>query len=398
MVDFTIEDSPELTQWREEVRAFLDSELDERIVGFDWDYSEDDELWDATVGFWQKVGAKGWVGVGWPKELGGAGKSATEKWILHEEFCAYRAPDYPIIGLQVAAHVMRLGTPQQRAKHVPGIASARVLWGEGYTEPDAGSDLASLEAKAVRDGDEWVINGQKTFGTAAHRAQWMAVLARTDSTVPKHAGLTAFLVPLDTPGLTMTPMHNLAGGRQNHTFFDNVRVPLDCQLGSVNRAWQEVWFQMGGERMDRGGPAPSVRERRLGVVLEMLIDFCKQTKRNGVLMSEDPVVRMQLSELMIGVESMKLLEYDSFWRSQSGNPSAYGHYLSQAYYKEFWPRFAQTCMEILGPAAQITSGPWAPLAGEVEQFYRTSFGNHAGGTSQTKRMVIATRALGLPRS
>jgi alkylation response protein AidB-like acyl-CoA dehydrogenase len=397
MVDFSIEDGPEQQQWRAEVRAFLDAELEERIVGFDWDYDENDELWAATRDFWRKVGQRGWIGSTWPKEFGGGGKSAVDKWILHEELVRYRAPDYPGIGLQVASHVLRLGTDEQRKQHVRGVATADILWGEGYTEPDAGSDLASLTTTAVRDGDEWVINGQKTFGTAGHRAEWMAVFARTDPTVPKHAGLTCFLVKIDTPGISMTPMRNLAGGRQNATFFDNVRVPLTGQLGTVNRGWQEVWFQLGGERLDRGAPAPSVREGRLTDVLDMVIEYCKETKRDGRPLSEHADIRAQLADLLIGVESLKLFEYESFWRSTTGTHSNYGGYLAQAYYKEFWPRFAQQCMEIIGPLAIVYAGKYAPLAGAVDALYRTSFGNHAGGTSQVKRMVLATRALGLPR-
>jgi alkylation response protein AidB-like acyl-CoA dehydrogenase len=392
-----INGSPEHEAWRHEVRAFLDEEMTPEIEGFVWDYSEDDAAWEATRAFWQKAGAKGWVGLTWPKEFGGSEKSAIEKWIFYEELWDRRAPEYPLIGMQVAGHVLRLGTPEQRALHVPGIASGDVLWAEGFSEPNAGSDLASLETRAVRDGDEWVLNGQKTFGSAAQRADWMIVLARTDPSVPKHAGLTCFLVPLDTPGISMTPMLNIVGGRQNQTFFDDVRLPLNCQLGTVNRAWQEIWFQLGGERLDRGGPVPSPREAILGHVLDMLVDYCRETSRNGAPLIKDPVVRMQIAELMIGVEALRLMEFESLWRFERGEPSPYGSYLSQTIYKEFWPRMAEIAMNIVGPLGQVRSGRWAPLAGAIEHFYRTSFGNHAGGTSQVKRMVLATRGLGLPR-
>jgi alkylation response protein AidB-like acyl-CoA dehydrogenase len=192
-------------------------------------------------------------------------------------------------------------------------------------------------------------------------------------------------------------MYNLAGGRQIMTFFDDVRIPLDCQLGDVNRAWQQIWFRLGGERLDKGAPGPNVREGRLAEVFDMVIEYCKETKRNGRLLSEDPVVRAKLADLMIGIDSLKMFEFENFWRATTGNPADYGGYLAAAYYKEFWPRFAQECMEILGPLSIVYAGKYAPLAGAVEQLYRTSFGNHAGGTSQVKRMVVATRGLGLPR-
>lgn len=396
MVDFSTDD-PRHSSWREEVRAFLDDAMDDRLRGFDWDYSEDDELWAMTRDFWRKAGARGWVGVTWPKELGGAGKTALENWILNEEMVNRQAPGYPGIGEQVAHHVMRLGTDEQRKQHVRGVATAEVLWGEGFTEPDSGSDLASLQTTAVRDGDEWVINGQKTFGTSAHRAEWMAVLARTDPHAPKHAGITCFLVPSNLPGMTMAPLYNLAGGRQNMTYFDNVRVPLSAQLGDLNRAWQQVWFRLGGDKLAHDPPTTGVRQARLGDVLDMVIEYCKETRRNGTLLSEDPATRAQLAELMIGVDSIRMFEFDSFWRADSGNPADYGGYLSQAFYKEFWPHFAQKCMEILGPLSIVYAGKYAPLGGAVESLYRTSFANHAGGTSQLKRMVLATRALGLPR-
>jgi alkylation response protein AidB-like acyl-CoA dehydrogenase len=140
-----------------------------------------------------------------------------------------------------------------------------------------------------------------------------------------------------------------------------------------------------------------VREGRLADVLDMVIEYCKETVKHGRPISQDPVIRAQLAELMIGIDTLKMFEFENFWRATSGTPADYAGYLGQAFYKEFWPHFAQQCMEILGPLSIVYAGKYAPLAGAVEQIYRTSFGNHAGGTSQVKRMVLATRALGLPR-
>lgn len=394
MVDFTAIETKEQSEWRQEVRDFLRSEPP---PDFDWDYDEDDAGWATMQAWWRKVGKKGWVSPGWPKQYYGLDRPAIDKWILMDEFANAKAPDYPGIGMSVADHVIRLGTHEQRLKHLKGIASAEIVWGEGFTEPEAGSDLASLETRAVRDGDEWVINGQKTFGTAAHRSQWMLVFARTDPSVPKHAGLTCFVVPLDTPGITMQPLWNIAGGRQNQTFFDNVRVPLDAVIGEVNRAWQQVWFRIGGERLDRGGPSPSLRSIKLYHAFEVIKEYCRDTVRNGKPLSQDSHIRMLLAELQIGVEHVRLLDYEAFWQFTAKEPSPYGGYLSQAVYKELEPRFAQICMEILGPLAQVQLGTFAPAGGVFDRNYRASFGNHAGGTSQLKRMVLATRGLGLPR-
>lgn len=399
MVDLCPDDTAELKAWRQEVRAFLDEALPGGM-DFDYDYDEDPDRWKTYLEFWRKVGQKGWVSLTWPKEYYGQGRSAIERWIMQEEFSAYGAPSYPVIGMAVANAIMRLGTHEQRLQHLKGIADVTVLWGEGYTEPAAGSDLAALTTKAVFDGKDWILSGQKTLGTAAHHCQWMSVLARTDPDAPRHASITCFLVKLDSPGITMLPLHNIADGQQNQTFFDEVRVPADCVLGEVNNAWSQVWFGMGGERLDRGGPTPEPWDFRLVNMLTRVMRYCRETKRNGIPLSEDPVIRLKLGELMMGVEAVKMLVYEFYSTAVSKSPRGFGQatmHLQQTVYKEFWPRLAQTCMEIVGPMAQIEGGKWAQLGGKFERYYRASFGNHAGGTSQLKRMVLATRGLGLPR-
>jgi alkylation response protein AidB-like acyl-CoA dehydrogenase len=399
MVDFCSDDTPQLKAWRGEVRAFLEQALPGGMI-FDFDYDEDDARWETYLAFWRKVGEKRGISLTWPTEYYGLGRSAIEKWILQEEFCAYGVPSYPVIGLAVAGAILRLGTPEQRRRHLKGIAEATVLWGEGYTEPNAGSDLAALTTRAHFDGEHWILNGQKTLGTASHRCQWMSVLARTDPNAKPHVGISCFLVPLDAPGVSMTPLHNMAGGQQNHTFFDNVRLPADCLLGDVNQAWSQVWFSAGGERLDSAGPSPDPWQMRILRMLNLVLQYCRETRRNGRPLSEDPVIRLQLAELVMGVEMIKLDTLEAYSDAMSrdfagGRPARSS--LTQAYFKEFWPRMAQICMEIVGPMAQIQGGRWAVLDGLVQQYFRASFGNHAGGTAQLKRMALATRGLGLPR-
>jgi alkylation response protein AidB-like acyl-CoA dehydrogenase len=179
-------------------------------------------------------------------------------------------------------------------------------------------------------------------------------------------------------------------------FIDNLRVPANRMLGDLNQGWTQVWFGMGGEPIPRyedgdAGPEQEYEPFPTGQawVLDQLVRYCREADRDGGRLADDPVVRMQLADLAIGVEVEKMLSYDM--------PCGYGFHLHQAITKEFQPRFGQTAMEILGPLGLIQSGPWAPVAGEIDRIYRRSFGNHAGGTSQVKRMVVATRALGLPR-
>lgn len=398
MVDFCADDTPELKAWRSEVRDFLEDALPHGMP-FDFDYDEGEQDWADYLAFWRKVGAKGWIGLTWPTEYYGLGRSAIEKWILQEEFAAYGAPAYGVIGPHVAAALLRIGTPEQRRQHLKGIADASVLWAEGYSEPSAGSDLANLSTHARRDGDHWVLNGQKTLGTAAHRCQWMSVLARTDATSMRHHGISCLLVPLDAPGVQMLPLHNMAGGQQMQTYFEDVRLPADCLLGQEGQGWKQMWLRQGGESLDRAATAPDVRTFRILQMLRDIIAYCRTTVRDGRPMADDPVIRLQLAELILGVEVIKLHAYeaydDSLAAPQARQPAlAYFH---QAYLKEFWPRLAQTCMEIVGPMAMISGGRWAQLEGRVEHYFRSSFANHAGGTSQVKRFMAATRGLGLPR-
>lgn len=399
MVDFCPDDTPELKAWRHEVRDFLEEALPGGWT-FLYDYDEDPDDWEKYLAFWRKVGEKKWVSLTWPKEYYGLDRPGIERWILDEEFINYGVPTYPIIGMAVASSILKHGTHEQRLRHLKGIAEATVLWGEGYSEPGAGSDLAALTTKAHLDGDHWVINGQKTLGTAAHMADWMSVLARTDPDAPKHASISCFLVPLDTPGIEMTPLNNMAGGRQNMTYFDNVRIPADCLLGDAHQAWSQIWFRMGGDDLDNAISGLETHSMRMISTFSRVIQYCKETMKNGKPLSEDPVVRLQLGELMVGVDTMKLMACESYSNSIADGPVEFGEaaaHMQQAVYKEFWPHFAQICLEIVGPMAQIQGGKWAQLNGEIEHYYRGSFGNHAGGTSQLKRMVLATRGLGLPR-
>ena len=379
--------------WRQEVRTFLDAEVPPNYE-FHAAFNENDDDWAFASEFWKKVGAKGWIGLTWPKEYGGLAHPPIDRWIMDDEFHKVGAADPNFLGATFAMQVMRLGTEEQKQRWVPGVAAAEDIWAEGLTEPNSGSDLASLATRAVRDGDEWVVNGSKTFGTMAHHCNWMFVAARTDPEAPKHAGISYFGVKLDTPGVSMSPLPNIGGGRQNNTYFDNVRVPLDHLIGEEGGFWRSVWFGAGGPG---SGPTPSGQVVQMERIHRQLIEFCQATQRHGTPMIKDGAVRRQLTELAVGIEIQRALEYEGLWRFMARQPSKYGAFLPAAVNKEYAPVFVQQCMELLGPVGQIQSGRWAPLAGAVDRMYRQAYGNHAGGTSQLKRMVIATRSLGLPR-
>ena len=396
-MEITHTTTPRLEALREEVRTWLAEELPAEYEGFQWDFEEEPEWWAFYRQFWKKQGAKRWLEPSWPATYGGAELSARASRIVKEELDRRRAGELAGIGMSVGPALLRLGTEEQKARLLPGMAAGEIMWAEGYTEPDSGSDLASLRTRAERDGDDWVITGTKTFCTAGHHCNWMIIAARTDPDPAKrHRGISYFLTPMDVPGLTLEPLYNLGDGRQNLVFLDGLRVPGNLMLGDLNQGWTQVWFGMGGNPIpsfedDDPGPDQEYEPPRTGLawVLDQVVAYCRATTRGGRPLSEDPVVRQQLTDLATGLEVQKLMAYEG--------ACAYGGHLHQAVLKEFQPHFAQVCMEILGPLAQIQSGPWAPLAGEIDRIYRRSFGNHAGGTSQVKRMVVATRALGLPR-
>lgn len=380
-------------EWRDEVRAFLDAELPPEQA-FDHEFDEDEDRWAFALAFTRKVAEKGWIGLTWPVEYGGLGRSAAERLIMAEEFIYRDAPLVNVIGWGLAAGSLLVGgTEEQKKRFLPEIARFERFWAEGLTEPDSGSDLASLSTRAVRDGDEWVINGQKTYTTWGHRADVLYLAARTDPDVARHRGISVFCVDLSLPGISYSPLHNLGGGRQNHTYFDDVRIPADMLIGAEGEGWSYIMnaFYAGGG----GGGAHHSKMQR---ILEQVVAYCRTTTRDGVLLIRDPIVRSQLAELAVMVETERLLSYEALGNFEARRPPAYAGALGVVVMKEGQPRFAQLCGQIVGPLAQLGAGTrWAPMGGDPEAWYRQSYANHAGGASQVKRMVLATRGLGLPR-
>jgi alkylation response protein AidB-like acyl-CoA dehydrogenase len=389
--------TPRLEALRQEVREWLAVELPQEFEGFQWDFEEDPERWSFYRSFWRKQGEMGWLEPGWPKEYGGLEYSRRASEVVRQEFGRRRAGSFAGIGMMVGPAILRLGTPEQKQAFLPGMAAGEIMWGEGYTEPDSGSDLASLRTRAEQDGDDWVITGTKTFCTAGHHCNWIIIAARTHPDFEqRHKGLSYFLSPMDAPGIELRPLYNIADGRQNLVVIDEVRVPADRMLGDLNCGWTQIWFGLGGEPIpvfddDDAGPELDYEPPLAGQawILNELVRYCRETVEDDRPLIDDPVIRLKLAELAVGVEIGRVLGYEG--------SCPYGGHLHQAIDKEFQPKFAQVCMEILGPLAQVQTGRWAPLRGEIDRLYRRSFGNHAGGTSQLKRMVVATKVLGLAR-
>jgi len=386
--------TPAQDEWREEVRDFLDAELPAR-----WEKSsewcEDEDFWAFAMAFTRKVSARGWIGLTWPQEYGGQGRPAVDQLIFSEEFTYRDAPLINHIGWGLAAGaLLKGGTEAQKQRFLPPIVRTEVFWAEGYTEPEAGSDLASLTTRAVRDGDEWVVTGQKTFTTWGSHADMLYLAARTDPQAPRHRGITIFGLPLHQPGITFAPLPNIGGGRQNHTFLDGARVPHENMIGEEGHGWDLI---MGGFYGGNIGAAYMEAQQQL----DQVVAYCKRARRNGRLLIDDPVVRDHLAEMELLVQAQRLLTYESLSNLQSRRPPAYAGAIGTVVNKEAMPRFAELTNLVLGPLGQLAVGSdWAPIdvaSGGPEAWFRTSLRNHAGGTSQVKRMVLATRGLGLPR-
>ena len=387
--------SREEEEFRQEIRDFLKAELPQG-----WNDTlvldkESDEYIQLAKGFTQKVGTNGWLAAHWPQEYGGLGWSFWQYFIMNEEMVT---SDAPLIGMNgpkfLGPTIIHYGTEEQKKRHLSGIAKGETLWVQGYSEPNSGSDLASLQTRAVEDGDEWVINGQKIWSSYGHYSDWCFMLARTDPDAPKHRGISYFLVDMKTPGITVKPLINMAGTKGfNELFFENVRVPKDALLGEKNRGWYMATTTLSYERTAIEAPARAQR------ILNDLVRYAKLTKKNGKPLAEDPVVRQRLAQLAIEVDVAWCLSYrvaTTQSRNQIPGPESPAN---KVFTSEMIQRLAQTGMQMLGLYGQLEfSTKWALLKGKIERLYLTSVsGTIAGGTSEIQRNIIAERGLGLPR-
>ena len=365
---------------------------------------DNDEAWDFHCYMARRLGEKGWISRPWPKEYGGQNVPIIEQLLFNEARAYYRAPGIDVQGVcMLAPTLLASGNEEQKQQHLPPIAQGRIMWCQGWSEPNAGSDLASLKTKAVRDGDYYVINGQKTWTSGAHRAQWCFMMARTNPNEPRHRGLSFFLVDMKTPGIKLRPVLGLNGSHMfNEMFFDDVRIPKENLVGEENRGWYVSLMTMNFERSSIGFMMEAKRN------LEDLIGFCKGTKRNGRPLSDDPMVRSILAQLVIEVEVGIALSYKVAWLQEKVSEKGMEMALQAAvvassgkvYGSELGQRLAYAGCRIMGLYSQVKAGSrWAPLKGRFESSYQECVSlNMGGGTSEIMRNVIAMRGLEMPRS
>src|SRR5215510_8756809 len=303
-MDFKL--TPEQESFRDEVRDWLKKNLPrswvERLHGGS-DIPRP-EAYEFLRGWQKKMYEAGFVGLTWPKDSGGRGLSFMEEMILNEEMALAKAPSVlNVLAVGMAGPtIIAYGTEEQKKRYPPKMLSCEEIWCQGYSEPNAGSDLASLQTRAVKDGEYYVINGQKVWTSLAHMADWMMLLARTDPEVPKHKGITYFLLDMHLPGVTVKPLKQITGDAEfNEVFFDNVRVHESQILGGLNNGWQVGLTTLMYERLALGFG----RQARRRVALDGLVDHAKKTKKNGHTASQDPSLRQKIAQLWIDCEVFK---------------------------------------------------------------------------------------------
>jgi len=387
--------TPEQEAFRQGVRAFLEAELPS-----DWGGRNDRE--DMTPeeaefarGFVRKLAAKGWLTMAWPREYGGMGADHVQQLVYNEEMSYQRAPGAGNAGTSlVGPTIIVHGSEWQKRRFLSAIARAEETWCQGFSEPGAGSDLASLETTAVADGDDFVLNGQKTWTSGAHHADWCIILARTDPEAPKHKGISCFLMDMRLPGITILPLVNMLGsGAFNQVFMDGVRVPRDCLVGDLNRGWYVATTTLDFERSGIQRVMYALR------TYEDLVRYAFETKTGGGTLADRPSVRYKLAELRIEFHVGRLLAYRVAWMQSRGLVPNYEASITKLYGTELLARLGAAGINVAGLRGQLRpESKWAPLSGRLERYYLASTSyTVAAGTSEVQRNIIAMRGLGLPR-
>ncbi|MDP7628891.1 MAG: acyl-CoA dehydrogenase family protein [SAR202 cluster bacterium] len=389
-MDFRFSESEE--KFREELTSWLNRELASR-PGDDEDNS--DSSWDFNLVMRKKLAEKGWLTMAWPEEYGGQSASHMMQVIFSEEMSYNRAPGRDVFGTRMMAPTLMIhGTEEQKKQFLPPVSRGDVQWCQGYSEPESGSDLASLQTRAVEDGDDFVVNGTKIWTSSAHRADHIMVLTRTDPDAPKHRGISFLLCDMNTPGITVNPIINMADDHGfNMVTFEDVRIPKKNLVGEQNRGWY-----VGATLLDfeRSGVDYSAGAKR---TLEELVDFAKNNKKNGTLIADDPVMRNRFADLAVEVEVSKLISYNIAWMQSQGLVPNKEASMGKVLGTELQQHVSYTGMQMLGMHGQLGPGSsHAPLKGRIEHMYLTDVSQTIqAGTSEINRNIIATRGLGLPR-
>jgi alkylation response protein AidB-like acyl-CoA dehydrogenase len=384
---FTAEDEA----FRGEIRDFLAEQLPT-----DWERRAEEEPdvenRQFIRTFVRKLAARRWLAMAWPREFGGLAARHMQQLIYNEEMAYRGAPGAFSMGVAwVGPAVMLYGTEAQKKRFLPRITSGEDVWCTLYSEPGAGSDLAALQTRAVADGDDYVINGQKIWTSGAHTSDWGWLAARTDPDAPKHKGISTFVVPMTSPGITVRPLINMAGQHGfNEVFFENVRIPKENLVGELNRGWYQVAVALDFER---SGIQAYAGARR---ALEQLAALVQDEPQ---LLQRRPEARLALADRAVELRVGTAIAYRIPWMQSQGRIPNYEASMSKLFGSELTQRVARTGVDLLGAYGQLAAGsPRAPLKGRLVTSYLGAVSSTiAAGTSEIQRNIIATRGLGLPR-
>jgi alkylation response protein AidB-like acyl-CoA dehydrogenase len=390
-MDFKFTEEQE--NFRQEVRDFLEEEIRQgnfqpRCDAWIQGYSPE---------FTKKVSQKGWIGLTWPKEYGGQGRSHIDRLILTEEMLRYGAPAacHWFADRQIGGGILNYGSEEQKKEILPIIIAGDAYVGLGLSEPEAGSDLASLRTKATEDGDDYILDGQKMWTSCGMFMNYIYLVARTDPNVAQHKGISEFIIKTDLPGITITPTIDITGSTAwAEVFFDGVRIPGKSMIGQKNRGFYQVVNQLDYERAGL--------ERLMGnyPLFDAIIQFTKETKRKGQPLSKDPDIRQKIAQLQVEFEIGRLLTYRVVMVMEEGRAPNVEAAMAKAYSTAFEQHLASTAIDIQGLYGQLLEeSKWAPILGLAPHSYLASTGySLQAGTSEVLRNIIALRGLGLPTS
>jgi alkylation response protein AidB-like acyl-CoA dehydrogenase len=402
--------TPEQEAIRREVRAFISENITPEVMAEMEGHNEGllgvsrgTSPGPAVRALFDKIHKRGWMGISYPKEYGGQGGDRLTQYIVEEEFA--RANVAISLAGSSAPAILAAGTDEQKRYYIPRLISGEFSFAQGFTEPRGGADLASLQCRAVRDGDEYVINGQKMYTSGAHYCTHVYLMARTDPKAPKHKGISVFLIPLDTPGITVRPLWTIqndpkaptrttyGNARTNETFFDDVRVPKSALLGKENEGWT---VGTHGLNLDRVGAA-----RYLISVLrdEDIVNWVKENRFDGYSPADDPAIRDKIAELWIEAQVSRLMTMRSMSIVQHGGNFTYEGSAEKVWAPEHGVKTSEAISQMLGPYAQLLNG--SPRAIEKGIFAHNLMGSFQSGINhggvQIMRDQVARRGLGMPR-
>jgi alkylation response protein AidB-like acyl-CoA dehydrogenase len=391
-MDFEL--TPEQKQLEKEVKAYFEKNATLEL------HQEIDEFPEGEGPlcrqFVRQLGKDGWMGIGWPKEYGGQGRSSIDQYIFFDLALGYYHIPIPMLALMtVGPTIMRVGTEEQKNRILPAILRGECVIAIAYTEPEAGTDLLSLKTTALRDGDHYVINGQKTFTSMGHSCDYFWLAVRTDpKAAKKYMGLSVFLVDAKTPGITVEPIKTMSGLLLNHEFLENVRVPKESLIGEENKGAEYLFMQLAHERVMLVPHSFSLR------ALRDVTRWASQTKFNGGTVLDQPWVRNRLVDMALESEVLKLLNYRVAWMLTRGELPMVESSMIKVFGSEHIRRATDVALQVMGLYGQLQTGSkWVPVRGRPEHVYRMqvllTFG---GGTNEVLRDMMAMMGLGLPRS